>query len=355
MFRFTIIKLRISNQLTSYPLEGLTIEVKILEDLKVNGCEVFPIFVPVQAGLKSINFYLIKNENSLTLIDAGINTEQCWEFLLTSLKQNNLHLQDITEIILTHHHWDHIGLVNRIVSNHPIPVYVSPLSIPRLQRDSEFLNMRVEFFSKLYQEMGCGEAGKAKVAFLRKAIDTNKDQAILTNLTEIVNDRLLQFDIIELPGHAPDQLAFYDKNRNWLFGGDFLISHISSNALVEPGSDGKRIPSLIQHIHSLKKCEHLDVELVYSGHGALIQNSSQLIKKRLNKIEDKSARILGLIESGISTGSEIAQTAYKKLYYDQFSLVMSEIIGHLDYLESMGKINKEFVKGIWHYKANQMN
>ena len=55
---------------------------------------------------------------------------------------------------------------------------------------------------------------------------------------------------------------------------------------------------------------------------------------------NKADRLLNLSNSGISTGNELAKTYYKKIYHQQFSLVMSEIIGHLDYLETQGKIKK---------------
>ncbi|WP_260842610.1 hypothetical protein [Siminovitchia fortis] len=34
---------------------------------------------------------------------------------------------------------------------------------------------------------------------------------------------------------------------------------------------------------------------------------------------------------------EVAQAYYKEKYVKQFSLVMSEVIGHLDYLEERGE------------------
>jgi glyoxylase-like metal-dependent hydrolase (beta-lactamase superfamily II) len=321
----------------------------ILLAINKQDCTVYPVIVPEASSLKSINFYIISHGQSLSLIDAGWNNESCWESLLTTLKRNDFDSYDITEIILTHHHNDHMGLVNRIVSKHPIPVYASPLSIPRLRRDQAFLEMRVDFFAKIYQEMGCGEAGVRQIDYLTSALKKNKHQALQANIIEIHDNHLLNFNVLLIPGHAPDQLAFYDQNRNWLFAGDLLFDHIASNALVEPDVDGKRLPSLTQHIHSLKKCEALNAEIVFSGHGSLIKNPNKLIQKRLTSMKEKSERLLQLIESGIETGSELAQSYYKKKYHPLFSLVMSEIIGHLDYLETQNKIKKDLVNGIWRY------
>ncbi|MBT2729190.1 MBL fold metallo-hydrolase [Bacillus sp. ISL-75] len=321
-----------------------------MKKLKKTGFEVFPIIIPDRSSLKSTNFYLVNQEHSLSLIDAGWNNEECWEGLINTLNNNGFTLKDLTEIILTHHHIDHIGLVNRITSEHPIKVYSHPDSILRLKRDPIFLDMRVEFYAQLYHEMGCGEDGEKHGAYLKKAVQKNKQNVIQGDVIEIFDKQLLNFNIIEVPGHSPDQIAFHEKKHNWLFAGDLLLEHISSNALVEPDSLGRRIPTLLQHIDSLKKCLELNVDLVFPGHGTLIDQPDSLILKRLDRIDAKAERIIHLIQSGCLTGSEIAQSYYKNTYYEQFSLVMSEIIGHLDYLEAQGRIKKELIRGIYGYR-----
>jgi hypothetical protein len=62
---------------------------------------------------------------------------------------------------------------------------------------------------------------------------------------------------------------------------------------------------------------------------------------------------MNLILNGVTTASGLAQAYYGNKYSEQFSLVMSEIIGHLDYLEFNGKIRKEMEKGVWHYSINK--
>lgn len=320
--------------------------------LAKNSMKVYPVIVPVSSGLRSINFYLVKQENSLTLIDAGLNTDACWDALQYTLKENGYNLHDITEILLTHHHIDHIGLVNQVVTKRDIPVYTHPNSLPRLKRDYEFLQMRIDFFHDLYQQMGCGPMGDRQVTYLRNALIQNKDNKIHGDIREIKEKQLFHFDIIEAFGHAPDQIVFFNRELKMLFGGDLLIGHISSNALVEPDFQGKRMKTLIQHKHSLLNCLSLQADLVYSGHGTTIENPNDLIEKRVHGMDTKADLFKGYIQDGHSTANEIAQTHYKQKYEKQFSLVMSEVIGHLDYLEEQNKVKKEFNRGVWHYFVN---
>ena len=136
--------------------------VDIIDRVTKKSLRGLPIIVPDRSRLKSINFFLYKTEQSLTLIDAGLNTEECWDALIATLKSNKCELRDINQIYLTHHHIDHVGLVNRIVSKHPIPVYTHVLSIPRLKRDPDFLEQRIEFFSSYTNTWDAMKLGKNK-------------------------------------------------------------------------------------------------------------------------------------------------------------------------------------------------
>lgn len=320
-----------------------------VNSMTANGSTIFPVIVPVTSQLQSVNFYLIKTDRHLLLADAGMNTDECWQALNDTLAEHQLALKDLTHIVITHHHVDHIGLINRIVEEHPIPVYAHRLAVPRLKRDPDYLQKRIEFFADLYEKMGCGEAGEKQVDYLKNAMKKNAGQSIECEIRDIKELPFQQFQIIETPGHAIDQIALYDETRKSLISGDLLIEHISSNALVEPDEHGKRMKTLVDHEASLKKIQTLDIETVFPGHGKLIQNAHALIEKRILGIQKKANKFLSLLENKRLTASELAQQYYKDTYNKQFSLVMSEIIGHLDYLEEKGLIQKNFQHGVWTY------
>lgn len=141
------------------------------------------------------------------------------------------------------------------------------------------------------------------------------------------------------------------RKEGGLFGGDLLIGHLSSNALVEPDSSGNRMMTLVEHRNSIKKCLELNMSIVFPGHGTLIENGKSLIQNRLRRMDKKAEKFVSAIGEGSATAADIALRYYKNVYYDQFSLVMSEVIGHLDYLETRGRIVKTKVDGVWQYTA----
>lgn len=323
--------------------------MNILTITKEN-CSVYPIKVPAKYGLKTFNYYLREEAGSLSLIDAGVDTEECWDAFMNTLGENGFALHDLDRIILTHNHEDHVGLINRISAVKEIPVYAHAKSIHRLKRDKEFFSLRVEFFQELYREMGCGAAGEQQVEKLKAAMKKNEKDKIKAEIISLAeSDTIAGLQVIETPGHSPDHLVFLDEAKKQLFGGDHLIGHISSNAIVEPDQEGRRLLTLVEYIDSLKKCSRFDIETIFPGHGNFIYSHRELIHHRLEKIHEKSERLLGLIDSGLLTAAQLAQTYYRDKYESQFSLVMSEIIGQLDWLETQKKVQKEQKDGIWHY------
>ncbi len=310
--------------------------------------KVYPIMMPTRSSLKSFNFYLLQKEQGFSLIDAGIHSEKCWDYFQSTLKEYQLSLKDIKEIILTHNHEDHVGLVDRIVGRHDIPVFAPKNSIHRLKRDRSFFEMRIEFFRNLYQQMDCGERGDLQVEKLEEALQQHEKKKLHADIIPIT--KLPNLEPIETPGHSPDHMVFYHPHNRSLFAGDLFLKHISSNALVEPDQDGNRMFTLLDHEKSLERCLSLDVDIAYPGHGDIIDNHKDLINRRLDGIKRKADKVYRKVKEGHQTGSQIAQEMYDEKYESQFSLVMSEIIGHLDYLEAHDKVKKERINGVIHYE-----
>lgn len=314
---------------------------------------VYPVVVPVKYGLQSVNFYLYKTEQSLVLIDAGFDIDDCWEALLHTLSTHGYTLSDITAILVTHHHVDHVGLINRITIKHDIPVYAHPYAIPRMKRDPVFMEERIQFFQSLYEKAGTGEAGRKQIAHLKEALVKNKDSSIKTEIIPLDLEKPIhRLNLHYFPGHASDQIAFHDKETDWLFSGDLLIGHMASNSLIEYRLPNEPLQSpLLQHIDSYQKLLKMDVKHIYPGHGKKITNHKALIHHRLEAIEEKGEKIFQLIQKGYKTPNDIARKFYEKRFDTQFALVMSSILGQLYYLETKGKIGKALYRGVWYYEV----
>lgn len=321
------------------------------EAIRQQTYTIYPIIQPSDyPALKTINFYLIRREGGLALIDAGVDTDACMELLDNTLEQAGAEISDLDAILLTHHHEDHAGLMPRILEIRDIPVYAHREAVPRLKLDRGFLEMRLEFFRRLYSEMGGGDMGAERFARLEQTIREAPQHALQTEINEIgEGDQVFGFEVIETPGHSPDSITLLDAAGRTAFTGDVLIDGSSVNAIIDPALSGSRLPSVSQQRRSLERLAGLGADILYTGHHEPIRNIEELVRDRISRMDRKCGKLLKLIGSGISVPARITEAYYRDLYRTQFPLVMSEIIGHLDYLEEQGEITKTSDEGVWHY------
>jgi glyoxylase-like metal-dependent hydrolase (beta-lactamase superfamily II) len=142
------------------------------------------------------------------------------------------------------------------------------------------------------------------------------------------------------PGHSPSDTVFWDEERKLMFGGDHLLSHISSNPLISKPLDGSpgRTRSLVNYRDSLRETAAMPIEIMLSGHGLPITNHAELIGKRLASDDRRTEKIFRLVEEGHESPHGIANAIWGDIALTQSYLTLSEVIGHLDVLAAAGRV-----------------
>ena len=122
-------------------------------------------------------FWLLSNQNQAVVVDPG-DADPVRQYL----KQHQLKL---AAILITHHHYDHVGGINALVSDYNCPVY-GPAS---------------ETIPGMSHPLAQGDR---------------------VNLTELN----LEFAIMDVPGHTAGHIAYFANAHNppLLFCGDTLFS-----------------------------------------------------------------------------------------------------------------------------------
>ncbi|GAA0438894.1 MBL fold metallo-hydrolase [Lentibacillus halophilus] len=318
------------------------------------GPRIHPVIVPTSTILQSFNFYVVESDGALILIDAGLNSKSCWAHFNQVMNANGFEAADIDKIILTHSHDDHTGIVHHLLSEHDIPVYAHKNAAPRLNREWAYLHHRLAFFDQFYEEMGCRERGREHVALLRQRANEKESQALNTDISPLQEGDVIDgFEVIETPGHWPDHIVLCHRESGDVFAGDHILGHISSNAMMEPDTAGNKQHALLEYEHSLKKCTDYALQTAYTGHGGVVENPIALIERRLRGIDRKSEKIRTLIgKRQPCTADTLARAFYEKAYDREFSLVISEIAGHLDRLETHQRVTKRKVDAEWVYSLS---
>lgn len=316
---------------------------------EVFSLNINPVIVPTVRTLKSYNFYIVEHDGHHFLIDAGLNNDDCWSSFVYVLTKNNLAIEQIEGIVLTHSHHDHIGLVNRLHEQCSIPVYAHPNATLRMARDKQYLESRAKYLTRTYELMGAKKEAKREVIRLMNAIHEKKAQQVIVPVQPLVEgDTIFGLRVIEIFGHTQDHLAFYDEKAGMLFAGDHVLKRMATNALIDFTEDGKLLPTLVQYEKSLRKIKQLSLSTIYPGHGDLIENPYVEIDNQLERIERQANRLLEYLLDKKSP-AQLAKMVYGAKYEKQFPLVMSHIIGHLNRLERQERVQKELVGETFYY------
>ncbi|WP_035178042.1 MBL fold metallo-hydrolase [Alkalihalobacterium bogoriense] len=318
--------------------------------LKSSNIIEFVLPTPFLVG--PVNVYLVKSE-ALTLVDAGPKTEEAWESFTMQLKEAGYSPNDIEQIVVTHHHPDHVGLLDRFPNSRIIG---HKNNEKWLKRDNVFLQYVILYFEQFYQENGLPQRLIEKI---KRQLQLYMDFSCQRELDIIVKegdciDGLYGWSVVEVPGHAQSQIMLFNPSDKSAIAGDHLIQAISSNALLEAPDKGSDRPKpLLQYRKALQKLVDLETNIVYPGHGIPIKQAHELVTTRLKQQEKRAINILELLGDKEKNAFEIVQELFPQKYEKQADLTFSEVIGHLDLLEEENKITKGVKDSIVFYRQKK--
>ncbi|MEK4426714.1 MBL fold metallo-hydrolase [Solibacillus sp. FSL K6-1523] len=313
--------------------------------------QVYPIIFEMNYGqLSSINCYLYKHGSKLTLIDAGLDIPEYRNFFEAQLAAYGFQIGDIDQILLTHHHEDHIGLVNYIIQQHQIPVYAYTLALPRLYFTEEYQIQKKTFFERLYKQYGCEEVAQQRLLKMQQTMKNSNQLKIKGTITALDHhDMLDDLQVIAVPGHSPDSIMFYDQQAKWLFVGDLVMYKGTTNALIDHDDEGQLLPTVMQYKNSLELCLKYDVRTVFAGHQQVFSDLPEIIQKNLARIEYKLNRLTKKVTEGNETILQLASAIYGERINKEMTLILSEIIGYTMYAERMGEVKRVVEKTGLHF------
>jgi glyoxylase-like metal-dependent hydrolase (beta-lactamase superfamily II) len=312
------------------------------------------ITLPTPFPIGPVNVYLVESE-SLTLVDVGPKTDEAWESLKNQLRDRGYSPSDIEQVVLTHHHIDHVGLLDYLRENGDIRLIGHPRNRPWIRRDEAFYRKWYRYMEELYRSEGVEETliePNIQLYQLLQSFNcrTDLDREVAEG-DEIPG--MPGWRVKETKGHAQSHISLYREADGLMIGGDHLIAHVSSNALIEPPYPGedKRAKPLLQYRESLRSCLEMDLAQVLAGHGKEITRAHSLIEERLGQQEKRARALRDILSEGDAlTCFELCKRLFPTKYLEQLPLAMSETLGHLDLLEEWGAVKKEENGGIRYYR-----
>jgi glyoxylase-like metal-dependent hydrolase (beta-lactamase superfamily II) len=306
------------------------------------------IIIPTPYAVGDVNTYLLKGD-LLTLVDAGVKTDEAREALQRGIMEAGYQLTDIDQVLLTHHHPDHAGLVDlfpqaTIIAHRYLADWLTPTQ--------QYLTYRFEFYKLHLQRQGVPEPYFSKILEIREEIEEIGSLPLTISLEhgeEVPgHPGLIAY---YAPGHAQSHLIFYEAASQTLIGGDLILEKVSSNPLVEPPVDHsmERPKSLLQYNESLRFIQKLNPKIVYPGHGEDVLNANELIESRFVRQSTRAEKVLTMLDEA-KTVFEVTKLLFPKVYNSQIGLTLSETQGQLDYLVDQGRITANLQNEVVYYK-----
>jgi glyoxylase-like metal-dependent hydrolase (beta-lactamase superfamily II) len=288
-----------------------------------------------------VNNYLIMDKE-LLLIDAGPWRKNYRDTLSSILNQFGFSIKDISRIIYTHPHPDHMGGGIELNSQYGLSHSIYWEAQEQVEHYGQFVSLlkslSKEIFSKhlflypLEKDIYFGVIDSYwNPTFGKIEIDHGLREE------EVIDTGKLKLEIIFTPGHSPWDISLWEEKKSILFSGDFLMRKSTTliGGLKGLGSDLKAYES------SLKKIKKylLKAKFVFPSHGPsitscsnLADNLSKIIKKRENRILKKlSMKKHTLIDL---TNSLFSSNCSSVVLVRQLGVVLT----HLEKLEREGKV-----------------
>ncbi len=295
--------------------------------------------------LNHVNIYLLADGDGWTMVDSGFGNEEtiaAWTALFDDGPLKNF---NITRLIVTHSHPDHVGLAGWIVERFNCPLVMS----------------QVEYLQSAYHQMrGTDERKTAQRLFFRRH---GMDESLTDKLLGRGQDYLKRvstlpasyrrishgdeisigarrFKVITGGGHALDQVMLYCAADKLFLSADQVLSKISPNVsvwAVEP--DQNSLGEYLASLASLTTTLPYDV-LVLPGHGVPFYGLKTRIKQLADHHEERCAMIATACREAPKTSAELVPVVFHKYPLDahQTGFAAGELIAHVNYMLNEGRL-----------------
>lgn len=304
------------------------------------------IILPTTFQKAGVNVYFIQGD-VLTLVDAGQNVEGAWDVFTAQLKSLGYQVKDINQIILTHPHIDHAGLVKYF--DHDVTLMGHPDSERWLEPTSAFLEHHDAFFHELFHLFAVPDSlAQPYLAYKHEQIVSNTQRALDKKIEEGADiPGLPDWRIVHTFGHSQGHLSLFHPKDKVLIGGDILLPHISPNPVIEPPRNrGEERPRpQLQLNKTLHMLLTLSLQTVLPGHGEDMIHPNELIQLRLRRQHERAMQVRAWLMEEPMTVFEVCQHLFPQSYQSSLGLALFETVGQIDYLLSLDFITEDRIKG----------
>ncbi|MBY3554943.1 MBL fold metallo-hydrolase [Modestobacter lapidis] len=191
-----------------------------------------PVPIP-NSPLRYVSVYALAVPGGIGLIDTGWESDESWAALTGGLAGIGASIDDVRGVLVTHMHFDHLGLANRVRQRSGAWIAMHPADA-ELVAGSNRRDVETSVAAEVEFLVGLGADRAEAVA------DVGPAEGMARYLRAAVPDRLLdhgdladlpgwQLRAVHTPGHTPGHLCFAEERTGLFFSGDHVLPRITPN------------------------------------------------------------------------------------------------------------------------------
>ncbi len=311
---------------------------------------IWRVRIPLHVRVDPVNAYLLLDDDgSVTVFDTGVafGAKELWKAALAAVDRR---AHDVREIVVSHHHPDHIGgsgALHRITGAPMLATTSTIEQAPDVWGDSGRLEGYMDAVDAHLREHGLPDDVARALShegdLVRIAIELPPDDA-WQPLDD--GDRLeaagRTWHVMATPGHADGHLVLHDRDGGTMLAGDHLLERISPAVGRFPRHE--RDP-LARYIESLMKVAMLDPKLVLPGHGDPFTGAAERARALVAHHDERIDRCVdAVVELGSATAYDVAGRVFAHVFAAERPdaanqrFATTESLAHLERARASGRV-----------------
>ena len=270
------------------------------------GIVMASVLSPTLPPATTTNCYLV-GEEKLYIVDPGSPEEPENLRLIALIDELVAEGRELAGILLTHHHPDHIGGVNRLSTHYDLPVRGHRLTLGRLPRGFR---------------AGAEIADQERIT-LGRAPDGQADWALIA---------------VHTPGHDRGHLCFRDTRYASVLAGDMLST--ISTIVIDPPEGHLRT-----YLESLERLLAEPMGTLHPAHGPAARDGHRLVRQYLRHRQQRESGLLAALTEMPATAEQLVPKVYWDADPKLFPIALRSLLAGLEKLREDGRACEE--RGIW--------